>query len=139
MDRNVVKIIQNRAEDAIKKAFAVDPMLSHFKISAAGGKIGAIDTTLKFQFVDTKTKAPAEFTGTLGEDSVLHGGAAAGTEVMFGGKLYSIIRARRSKYEALSKLENKVFLLPFSGCRAVPKTGTVLANDTHRLPRNAEI
>ena len=122
MERSVVNIIQTRAEAALKAAFASDPMLKHVKVSAVGGKIGNIDAILKFQFLDTSANPLKGYTGEQNEDSIRNGNATAGTVIVFGGKTYTIIRARRSKYEAHSKSEDKVYLVPFEGCRLAPKS-----------------
>lgn len=117
MDRNLVKIIQNRAEMAIKKAFADDPMLSHLAVGQKGGKIGEIDATLSFSFTDTSAKNKVVLAGEIHEKTLHMGKASAGTIIVFGNKEYIVVRARRVKYEAVCKKDGKIYILPFKGCR----------------------
>ena len=122
MEKAIARIIHDRAEAAIKAAFAAEPMMKHISVNQAGGSIGAINATLKFSFVDTtaKPQAAAVFTGERNEDSLRMGLAPAGTEVVFGGKTYKIISPRRSKYVAQELPNGKEYLIPFIGCRYAP-------------------
>lgn len=119
MDSKVVKIIQDRAEKILQQGFAADPMFKHFTVTAAGGKIGEIDTTLKFLFLDTTAKPKSVFTGDRNEDSVRMGLAPAGTEVTYAGKDYILINARQKKYLAQDKSNGKNYLISFAGCRLI--------------------
>lgn len=122
MDRNVVKIIQDRAEQILRAGFAADPMLKHFTVTFAGGTIGGVDATLKFLFLDTSaTPLPVNpLTGDHNKDIQL-GLASAGTEVVYAGKTYTIIHARQKKYLAQAKENGKNYLIRFEGCQLVKK------------------
>lgn len=126
MDRHFVNMITDRAELAIKTAFALDPLFRHLKINRAGGNIGALDACLKFSFVDDRpifTGTKNEDTRSAGSDSTDRnlslGFGVVGQEVLYGGKIYTLIRKRTKNYLALCKENGREYLIRFGGCTDV--------------------
>lgn len=118
MDRDLTRFVQARAESAIREAFATDPMLKHIEVSYAGGTIASsgANATLKFIFLDKSVAPSSIFGGKLTNDTVVKGLARANTPVLFGGKKYTILKARRIKYLARCDEDGRNYTLPFRGC-----------------------
>ncbi len=118
MDRDVTRLVQARAERAIREAFAADPMLKHIETSYGGGTIAAsgASATLKFIFLDKNVAPSSAFGGKLTNDAVVKGLAGTKTPVLFGGKKYTILKVRRIKYLARCEEDGLNYTLPFRGC-----------------------
>lgn len=122
MTQAATRAIQEKAQKILREAFAADPLTKNLSISYVGGSIGMgrNDCTLKFQFVDS-TVAPTSILGSeLTNDMVRNGYAGVGATVLFGGKEYTVIKARQKKYLATCKENGVNYTLPFMGCSLAP-------------------
>lgn len=118
IDQASTRIIQSRAEKAIREAFAADPLLKNIEASYGGGTIAAngASATLKFIFIDKNVVPSSAFGGQLTNDLVAKGLARTNTPILFGGKEYTVLKVRRIKYLARCEENGLNYTLPFRGC-----------------------
>lgn len=114
MERQVARIVANKALEAIKAAFAADPNLKQFSVSDGGGSIGAGRCVVKFEFLDNNHKPTCLLGGELNDEIVSMGLAGAGTPIMYQGKRYKVVKVARKFYNAIDS-DGKPWRVPIIG------------------------
>lgn len=119
MSQASVRMIQEKAQEVLRKAFESDPVFKSLGISYVGGSIGLArsDCTLKFQFVDSTASTKSVFGDVLNDTIVGKGLAGPGVKIVYGGKAYTILKARQKNYLVVSNENGKNYTIPFFLCR----------------------
>lgn len=109
------QLIQMVALTALQTAFKNHPVLQNITITPMGGKVGLVNTELKFMFIAPVADAPMS---DQSNDYIRHGLCTPGRKVMCGGKTYTVIKARNKKYLATDQF-GKNWLIRFENCSAI--------------------